>query len=430
MSYIPRHGSHSQTTKTDMPEMVRRTLQPLMEGSKPTATICLAMQKKIDAEEILRTHIKNHKMIRPSPTTRPAKTRTKASTRSSSPATSWDEVHPTKPTDNMEEMISHLTQEERNHILHTIHSCMMDVSHSEEMQSKMSAIERGRRGPVDRGPTSTSTSRPLTCPNATKLMFMGASLTLAMASQVSQLCTDDQDGVWEIACAPHSWLSEACEQHGLQPRRINLDAGYDIYKADTWERLKVLQRRHRPRRLCFSLPCTKWCRWTSVNYNTPERRELLESHRRRERRMLWQVVNFLKFTLEEYAQTLIYFEWTHPCQGWSQNPMVDLSEYFHKHDIPWLDCQVDGCNYGMKDQSGEFFLHKKWLIKTNGENFHKEFRAIPAPRYVQEVTPTPTSKVKKPAKPPTADGSVHCPLLAETTHLQPQSSFALARQPG
>ena len=59
---------------------------------------------------------------------------------SSSPATSWDEVHPTKPTDNMEEMISHLTQEERNHILHTIQSRMMDVSHSEDMQSKMSTI--------------------------------------------------------------------------------------------------------------------------------------------------------------------------------------------------------------------------------------------------------------------------------------------------
>ena len=59
--------------------------------------------------------------------------------------------------------------------------------------------------------------------------------------------------------------------------------------------------------------------------------------------------------------------------------MVDLKEHFEAHGIPWLDCRVDGCNYGMKDVKGEFFIHKKWLIKTTDENFHKTFRAKVCP---------------------------------------------------
>ena len=44
------------------------------------------------------------------------------------------------------------------------------------------------------------------------------------------LCLGDNDGIWEIACATHSWLSEACQRQGLQPRRINLEQGYDLYR--------------------------------------------------------------------------------------------------------------------------------------------------------------------------------------------------------
>ena len=68
-------------------------------------------------------------------------------------------------------------------------------SHDGRLPLRGDAVQdehHGKRGPVDPGPTSTSSM-------ATKLMFMGASLTSAMASQVSQLCSDDQDGVWEIS---------------------------------------------------------------------------------------------------------------------------------------------------------------------------------------------------------------------------------------
>ena len=59
LNYVPKVGSHSGSTKVENRAMVVRMLtelQPLMRGAKPTAAICLAMQKKIDAEETL-THM-------------------------------------------------------------------------------------------------------------------------------------------------------------------------------------------------------------------------------------------------------------------------------------------------------------------------------------------------------------------------------------
>ncbi len=47
-------------------------------------------------------------------------------------------------------------------------------------------------------------------------------------------------GLWEIACSPHSSLSEAVELCDLRPRRINVASGFGLSKADTWSHLKAL----------------------------------------------------------------------------------------------------------------------------------------------------------------------------------------------
>ena len=63
--YIPKVGSRSQNTMVENRPMVLRmlnTLEPLMRGAKPTAAICLAMQRKIDAEEAL-THATDKELM-------------------------------------------------------------------------------------------------------------------------------------------------------------------------------------------------------------------------------------------------------------------------------------------------------------------------------------------------------------------------------
>ena len=157
---------------------------------------------------------------------------------------------------------------------------------------------------------------------------------------------------WHIACAPHSWLTEACLQQGLRPRRINLHQGFDAYKDKTCAHHRELQRQHKPKRLWFSLRRTLRCQWTYVNYSTPEKKILLAAYRRKEIRMLWNAVHFIENTLKEDPSADIYWEWPWPCIGWGQGPLLGLQQVVHANGREWLPCRIDGCNYGLRANDG------------------------------------------------------------------------------
>ena len=207
-----------------------------------------------------------------------------------------------------------------------------------------------------------------------KVMAMSALLVATAMELLVGLHLHDRDGLWEISGAPHGWLSAAAEEHGLKPRRINFASGYDLYQRGTWENLRALRQQHRPRRLWFSLPCSKWSVWSSTNHNTAEKMTKFENGRRRERRLLWEVNKFIKESLEEDPSVDIYFEWPHPSGGWKQAAMEDLQRHMEEQGIPWLQCRVDGCNYGLRDPGSGQFIRKPWLIKTTDESFHRNFR--------------------------------------------------------
>ena len=168
--------------------------------------------------------------------------------------------------------------------------------------------------------------KPVTPKIASKVMFMATTLLAMASSTLTSFSLDDRDGLWEVACAPHSWLSDAAQRQGLHPFRVNLEAGFDLYKSTTWDHLRELRKVRRPRRLWLSFPCTFWCPWTSLNYATQPRKEILENHRRRERRMLWNFHKFLAEALEDDPELLVYFEWPHPCYGWSQQPLQAIGK--------------------------------------------------------------------------------------------------------
>ena len=171
----------------------------------------------------------------------------------------------------------------------------------------------------------------------------------------------------------------------MDAQRINLNNGFDLYKEETWVRLRQLRRARKPRKLWFSLPCTKWCRWTSLNYSTPEGKEKLEKDRRRERKMLRFARDFILESVDEIRDIDIYWEWPHPCYGWEQRPLQDLSAELGGRDIEWLHCRVDGCAYGMKDHLEENFLAKKWSIRTTDCDFHRHFHAKVCPKNHQHT---------------------------------------------
>ena len=164
---------------------------------------------------------------------------------------------------------------------------------------------------------------------------------------------------------------------GLQSRRINLHSGFDLYQPATWERLKQLRAQRKPKKIWLSLPCTKFCQWTYINYASPEGQELLKQYQRRERKMLWCMNSFVRDALLQDPDCQIYYEWVFPCRGWQEAPMLDLEKYINSIGLPWLDCRVDGCRYGLMDSKNEGFIRKRWLIKTTDEQFTSTTRPRP-----------------------------------------------------
>ena len=243
---------------------------------------------------------------------------------------------------------------------------------------------RGIRGRKAGQPMSSSKkaeqSSSLPRNMAAKTLLMMTTLLSTMTSMTTEFLLDGQDGVWEVACAPHSWLSEACNRQGLKSRRINLSEGFDLYKPKTWEHLRSLRRRHRPRRMWISLPCTKWSQWQYINYQTAERKELLAAYRRKELKMLWLAVNFVEEALLEDPDLELFWEWPWPCLGWKQAPLRHLATFLESHQREWLPCRIDGCNYGLREKDGTGdFLRKQWMVRITSTTFHKRFRCKTCP---------------------------------------------------
>ena len=231
-----------------------------------------------------------------------------------------------------------------------------------------------------RSQQSPMVTSPLTHRVAGHVMKMAALLTASVMTLALEINLDGRDGLWEIACSANSWLTSAAIDHGIPSKRINYQQGYDLYREQTWIRLAQERKKFKPRKIWISLPFTRWCRWSQVNYNTPERREVLEALRRKERKVLKWAKKFILDTLADDPDTDFYWEWPYPCYGWEQQPMLELEAGIHALELPWNTCRIDGCRYNMKDSNNQLFLRKQWAIKTTDEVFHRDFRAKCCPR--------------------------------------------------
>ena len=252
---------------------------------------------------------------------------------------------------------------------------------NEQLAGDGKSQHSGRRLLRNKGTTKAKGPLGITLP-----VFMGKKL-MALTSIYTAVCSQllinlhlcDCDGLWEISCAPHGRLSTMAEQLGMRPRRINHRQGYNLYKPKTWLWLRELQQQHQPKRLWFSLRYTRWCPWHAMAQQGEERQEQWETDRRRERRLLWEAVNFILHVTSEDPSVKAYFEWPMACSGWQQQPMRRLKEDFDDRGVPWLSCRVDGCRYDLRDVETEDFIQKRWLIKTTDEQFHQQFRAKVCP---------------------------------------------------
>ena len=131
LQYTPRVGSHGQNTKTDSPPLTIKMLTQLYEvmgGRTPTATICLLMQKKIDADDAQQGMVEPVFQRVPQLSEKPpfydkemikVKKGNKKSSRDTSPAPSWDKVGtpPTSPPSHWVELQDYMDPSEMEHLM-------------------------------------------------------------------------------------------------------------------------------------------------------------------------------------------------------------------------------------------------------------------------------------------------------------------------
>ena len=224
--------------------MVQRMLQELqlmMQGCTATAAICQAMQKKIDAEESLRhavdKEIWEQKSSRrgfgyPSPKTSPKK---KPSCTNAIDPIDTNEVNNSVVGDgNQSSGLPRSTYPGNG----STPDCGGKGATHEDHPIKNPELYGDFVGRHGRGSVSslregdalkTDHYKPVTPKIASKVMFMATTLLAMASSTLTSFSLDDRDGLWEVACAPHSWLSDAAQRQGLHPFRVNLEAGFDIF---------------------------------------------------------------------------------------------------------------------------------------------------------------------------------------------------------
>ncbi|CAK9031677.1 Integrase catalytic domain-containing protein, partial [Durusdinium trenchii] len=72
--------------------------------------------------------------------------------------------------------------------------------------------------------------------------------------------------VWEMFCSPNSTITHRCEREGLNGVRIGLSTGFDLYKDQTYEDLKTVFKKQKPKKIWVSPMCTYFCDWVDLNY--------------------------------------------------------------------------------------------------------------------------------------------------------------------
>jgi hypothetical protein len=235
-----------------------------------------------------------------------------------------------------------------------------------------------RNGSVPSSSTSPSSSNPLPWRilKAT-LAFLGM-MTLAAQTGLRDFLQGDRVDGWEMFCAPDSWLTAACRTEGLRFSRINLQQGYDLYKTNTYELLKEKYKSEKPRRIWISTRCTYWCPFTSLNYNTVERRQVLEGRRRQERAMFKKLIPFILDIIEDDPSVELFWEWPRRCYGWQEPMILHLQDRLQKLGKPWHFARVDGCRYGLRSARGGF-MQKAWSIGTTSSHFYHLYRSKTCP---------------------------------------------------
>ncbi|CAK8995009.1 Uncharacterized protein SCF082_LOCUS4179, partial [Durusdinium trenchii] len=202
LAYIPKKGAPSNSTQALNHVMIKRMLtelEPLMQGTRPTARICKAMMDKITADTQLETLVQQ---AISTPVKKTAvKSRSAPNQHPSSPVKQEPTGYQTPPAIQSPPAPSSSASWE---LLQTDANDLQNLLTDHE-KAQLMKILRDRRQEQEELP----------------VMHMVNLMTASLMTVALQINLEGRMGMWEIACSENSWLTSAANDHGINSRRIN-----------------------------------------------------------------------------------------------------------------------------------------------------------------------------------------------------------------
>ena len=182
--------------------------------------------------------------------------------------------------------------------------------------------------------------------------------------------------LWEICCAPDSELVAMVQRKGGEARRLTLETGFDMQCPRASRRAgRRIKETSKFARGWASPPCTKWSSMQNLTLKTPARAQALKQARRKSRVLVGHCVDLLITILLRKGH--FYYEWPHHCQGWQIPELRRLRKAARTAGQEVFEVLFEGCAFGLRDSSGEFFLRKRWRVLTNDPGLSAVARQCP-----------------------------------------------------
>ncbi|CAK9088097.1 Uncharacterized protein SCF082_LOCUS41611, partial [Durusdinium trenchii] len=267
LEYVPKIGAPANSSALVNPGNVKKALEELQRDlpghMEPNEELVRVMIEKVIAEERMKTLLaeyqkswdsakskvnKAKEALRPTTSPRSSRTEGYAELRLASPSTStasWEQVT-LRPTPAQEpDYLQYLNEDEKMRL--------MDLVHQRAQQQAQQVPL-----PNDTDPENME-------PNYEAAMNLIHMLNEDFKKNLAELVYDGKKPyVWEMFCSPNSTITQCCEREGLNGVRIGLSTGFDLYKDQTYEDLKTVFKKQKPKKI-----------WAMIHYDLLKNRRMI-----------------------------------------------------------------------------------------------------------------------------------------------------------
>ena len=170
--------------------------------------------------------------------------------------------------------------------------------------------------------------------------------------------------LFDWCCEAESRLTDWFRQHGHAAMRLGLP-DFDLSDENVVnvviDMLVEAYRSGFAVVIWAALPCTPWCTWQRINVHlSDEALRRVQLGRIKSMQMVSLLAGALRALQDARVPAGVVYEWPRRSDGWRVELIHNLWQEFGRE----MQCDFDGCCYGLKDERG-MPLKKPWRVRTN-----------------------------------------------------------------